>query len=81
MARPKTWVDVVAPIRQTLDVGAMLEKPVKFEHDGAKALSGLLLKMASALDMAKSLLEEKDAALERKDAVLEDLIKAMEAKP
>lgn len=67
---PKTWVEAVAKIRQTLDVAAMLNETVLLQPDGAKALSEMLLRMASALDTAVQLREEEAKAVERKDGVL-----------
>lgn len=63
--RAKTWVDVVAPIRQTLDVGAMLKKNVIYPPDGAKALSDLLLKMAAALDQVRVELENQRVVIRK----------------
>lgn len=76
----KTWADVVAPIRQTLDVAAMLGRKAIYEPAGAKALSELLERMALGLDTAVTLLQEKDIALERKDALLEKSIRLLEGK-
>lgn len=77
-SEPKSWVEVVANIRRTLDVAFLINQRVYYTPDGAKALSELMLRMATALDMARELVEEKDKDLERKDALLTQLVAHME---